>query len=127
MWKLFAFAILIAAGQLLFKRTAQGVTNVNGFEAIIRQILVDPWFIIAMTMYMAATILWILALREIPLSRAYPFMALAFVLVPAGAVVCYGETLDARYFIGLALVIAGMALTASSAMAPRDVLVSSTR
>ena len=110
MTKLLAFAFLIATGQLLFKRTAQGVANVHGAPAIVRHILFDPWFIAALTIYMVATFLWIFALREVPLSKAYPFMALAFVLVPLGAVVFYGETLRAPYFIGLLLVVAGIAL-----------------
>ena len=113
MWKLFAFAIMVAAGQLLFKRTADGASKVTGIEAVMRHILFDPWFIIALCLYVAATILWIFALREMPLSRAYPFMALAFVLVPAGAVFFFGETVGLRYFFGLALVIAGISIIAT--------------
>ena len=110
MLKLLAFAVMIAAGQLMFKRTAQGVTNVSGVEATFRQILVDPWLFMAMGLYVAATLLWIFALREIPLSRAYPFMALAFVLVPAGAVFVYGEVVGVRYFVGLTLILLGIAV-----------------
>ena len=110
MLKLLAVAGMLAAGQLMFKRTAQGVTNVSGVEATFRQILVDPWFFMAMGLYVAATILWIFALREIPLSRAYPFMALAFVLVPAGAVFVYGEVVGVRYFVGLTLILLGIAV-----------------
>jgi undecaprenyl phosphate-alpha-L-ara4N flippase subunit ArnE len=125
MLKLFAFAILVAGGQLLFKRTAHDVADVSGMIAILGRILFDPWFIAAMILYLSATFLWIFALREIPLSSAYPFMALAFVLVPAGAVIFYGEQLDVRYFIGLALVIGGMAVIGSgNALRPPQAVVS---
>jgi len=117
MLKLLAFAVLIAAGQLLFKRTAQGVADVTGTVAIVQRIMFDPYFIAATAMYLAATFLWIFALREIPLSSAYPFMALAFVLVPAGAMFFFGESLDLRYFIGLALILAGIAVISSSSIA----------
>lgn len=117
MLKLLAFAILIAAGQLLFKRTAQGISDVNGTVAIVQRIMFDPYFIAATTMYLSATFLWIFALREIPLSSAYPFMALAFVLVPAGAMFFFGESLGLRYFIGLALILAGIAVISPIGMA----------
>lgn len=114
MTKLLAFAFLIATGQLLFKRTAQGVANVHGAPAIVRHILFDPWFIAALTIYMFATFLWIFALREVPLSKAYPFLALAFFLVPVGAMIFYGEPLGLRYFLGLAFVLAGIMILGSS-------------
>ena len=113
MLKLIAFAVLIAAGQLMFKRTAHDVAEVTGTLTIFRRILFDPWFIGATAMYLSATFLWVFALRETPLSSAYPYMALAFVLVPAGAVFFYGESLNFRYFIGLTLVIAGIAVIGS--------------
>lgn len=110
MIKLLVFAFMLAAGQLLFKRTAEGTAQASGVEAVLRHILFDPWFIAALAIYMSATLLWIFALREVPLSKAYPFMALAFVLVPIGAVFFFGETIGLRYFVGLALVIAGVTL-----------------
>ena len=115
MIKLLAFAVLVATGQLLFKRTAHGVANITGVGAALRHILFDPWFIAALTIYMSATFLWIFALREVPLSKAYPFMALAFVLVPVGAMLFYGETLGYRYFFGLAFVLVGITIISSGA------------
>ena len=120
MLKLLAFAVLIAAGQLMFKRTAQDIAEVSGTIAIIQRIMFNPWFITATGLYVAATFLWTIALREIPLSGAYPFMALAFVLVPVGAMLFFGERLDIRYFIGLALVLAGIAVIGSGGVARYD-------
>ena len=122
MLKLLIFAFIVAAGQLLFKRVASDVSGISGNAAILRHIMFDPWFLSATALYVGATLLWILALREIPLSKAYPFMALAFVLVPAGAVVFYGETLGLRYFVGLGLVLLGIALIGggTSDPVPRD-------
>lgn len=117
MLKLLTFAFIVAAGQLLFKRVARDVSELTGIGAILRHIMVDPWFITATALYVCATILWILALRDMPLSRAYPFMALAFVLVPVGAFVFYGETLGIRYFVGLGLVLAGIAVIGDSSIA----------
>lgn len=119
MMKLLAFAFMVAAGQLLFKRTADGLAEVTGVVAVFREIALDRSFIAAVILYAAATFLWIFALREIPLSRAYPFMALAFVLVPAGAVLLYHETLGLRYFIGLAFILLGIIVISSGEDAQR--------
>lgn len=108
MIKLIAFAFIIAVGQLLFKRVSMGLDGVNGMEAIALKLATDPWFILALALYGSATILWILALREVPLSIAYPFTALAFVLVPLASAALFHEPLSARYFIGLAFVVTGV-------------------
>lgn len=114
MLKLALFAVMVAVGQLMFKRVAQGVAGVEGLPSLIQRILPDPWFLGAMCLYLLATLLWILALRDIALSRAYPFTALSYALVPVGAALLYGETLDLRYLIGLALVLAGIYVLGTS-------------
>lgn len=117
MLKLVVFAIVVAAGQLLFKRVAMSLGEATGPVGLLRQVMFDPWFILAMTLYIGATLLWIAALRDIPLSRAYPFTALAFALVPVGATVFFGETLGIRYYLGLAMLLGGIILISSNANA----------
>jgi len=114
MLKLVLFAVVAAAGQLMFKRVAQGVVGVDGLAPLLQRILLDPWFLGAMALYVLATLLWILALRDMELSRAYPFTALAFALVPLGAALFYGETLDLRYFAGLLFILVGIYILSST-------------
>jgi drug/metabolite transporter (DMT)-like permease len=55
-----------------------------------------------------STLLWTWILRSVPLSSAYPFMALAFVFVP---IICYlflGETISQRQMAGATLIVAGV-------------------
>lgn len=82
MIKLVLFAFIIAVGQLMFKRVSISLGDVQGLNMIALKLATDPLFILALMLYGSATILWVLALREVPLSIAYPFTALAFVLVP---------------------------------------------
>lgn len=63
---------------------------------------------VAGALYLAATFAWIWLLRTAPLSRAYPYMALSFVLVPLMSAFFFRESLSAQYVIGIALVIAGI-------------------
>jgi multidrug transporter EmrE-like cation transporter len=57
-------------------------------------------------------VLWLLALREVPLTIAYPFMGLTLVLVELLGVFVLGETLGAAKLAGMALVCAGLVLLA---------------
>jgi drug/metabolite transporter (DMT)-like permease len=70
-------------------------------------------FIFALLLYFFSTIAWIAALRVLPLSQAYVFMSLAFVLVPLGAHFLLGEPLTLRIALGSLIVIAGVLLTVS--------------
>jgi drug/metabolite transporter (DMT)-like permease len=61
-----------------------------------------------------ASVTWALALERTPISYAYPFMALSFVLVPMAAVMLFGESLSPLQMLGIAFVVVGVSLTAFS-------------
>ncbi|PHS28233.1 MAG: hypothetical protein COA84_01630 [Robiginitomaculum sp.] len=109
--KLSLFAFLLAGGQILFKKTALGLADTSGL-ANAGQLLVSKWFMAALVLYGAATVLWVMILREIPLARAYPFTALGFILVPTAGVLMFGEKLGAGYIFGVVLIIAGLGFIA---------------
>lgn len=100
----------IAAGQILFKMTAGKITGRPMMESARDLSTIIP-FGIALFIYASATVFWVLALRDLPLSRAYMFMAASFIIVPLVSVRVFGETLSTGYFIGLALIIAGLFVT----------------
>jgi drug/metabolite transporter (DMT)-like permease len=55
-----------------------------------------------------ATGLWVALLREVPLSVAYPFVALAFFLVPLMGHWVLGEALRWQTLAGAAVIVAGV-------------------
>jgi len=95
---------VISAGQLLFKLAA------GHFD--IRRPLADPQGLallgVALAVYGAATLLWVVILKYSPLSRIYPLMALSFVLTPVGAMVVLKEPIPGGYWAGIALILAGL-------------------
>jgi len=105
-----ACVVAIAGGQLLFKIAA---TRLRG-----PYLTGDPAGLavlaLALVIYGLATIAWILVLREAPLTRVYPLMALAFVLVPLGSRFFLGESLAPQYWAGVALLAAGLVLIGRS-------------
>tara|TARA_B100001939_G_C16771754_1_gene542955 strand:+ start:350 stop:730 length:381 start_codon:yes stop_codon:yes gene_type:complete len=115
--QLIGFAFLMSTGQMLFKKTAISITNLSKeigdpvgiIESIFRAIQI-PWFYMALLTYGLATILWLYILQRIPLSVAYPFTALAMVIVPIFSVFLFEEKLTYSYFMGSILVISGIAI-----------------
>lgn len=101
--------LMISAGQVLFKLTGGRVEarGDGGIGGLLRTLL-DPYLLLAFAIYGSATLLWVHVLRHMPLSQAYPFMALSFVLVPIASLLFFGETLGPRYWLGAGLIVAGM-------------------
>jgi drug/metabolite transporter (DMT)-like permease len=91
---LLAYAAGMAGGQLLFKAAA------------------NVYFLAAIVLYVALTVLWVWILTFTPLSRAYPFVALAFAITPLLAGFVFGEAVTARLMIGIGLILGGLLLVA---------------
>ena len=111
---LFLSAAALAVGQLLFKSTAIRVGGLP-FAAMVSKIAFVPSFYAACLLYAAATMLWVWILTKLPLSTAYPFVGLSFVMVALAGWCFLGETPSIRGWIGVLMVAAGVALAASSA------------
>lgn len=99
---------MICAGQILFKWI--GIRLQGGLP--IQDIRLVGVAGVALFLYGLATFLWIWILRTTPLTRAYPFMALSFVLVPLASVLIFSERINAMYVFGLALIVCGVVITA---------------
>ena len=105
--QLVLFSVLLASGQVLFKIVAQTTTSIARPADLI-YVIANPWAWGAVTLYGLATLLWIVLLQQIPLSRAYPFAALGFVLVPAASALLFREVLGGQYLIGTACILIGI-------------------
>ena len=102
---------LLAAGQLLFKRSADSAACADSAPHFLSSLLVTPYFWAALAIYGATTVLWVFVLSRVPLSSAMPFVALSFVIIPIIGVVVLGEKLNFLYWFGVALIVAGVYTT----------------
>jgi drug/metabolite transporter (DMT)-like permease len=103
------YSLGMSLGQVLFKLAANGAAGRPG-EGFVASLLGAWHFYASIALYGVLTVLWIWLLTRIPLSRAYPFVILTFVFTPALAAFLFGEPLNAWYFAGLALILAGLAV-----------------
>jgi drug/metabolite transporter (DMT)-like permease len=93
----------MACGQVLFKLAAKQVEQGTSPIAYLNTAMVS-----GLALYLVLSVLWVWLLRFIPLSRAYPFAALAFVFTPLLAKLVLGETLSSGYLVGTVLIMAGI-------------------
>jgi drug/metabolite transporter (DMT)-like permease len=94
--------ISAAAGQLLLKAGADGKTGLMQFVNL-------PVFF-GLGLYGISTLLWLYCLSRLPLRVVYPYTALTFVLVLAGAWLVFDERTGLRGAIGTTLVLIGLIL-----------------
>ena len=114
--QLVSFTLLMSVGQILFKKTAISLA-LNSNEGLglldgMLKALSVPWLYMALCVYAVATIFWLYILQRIPLTLAYPFSALAMVLVPIIAVYLFGERLTWSYWIGVIFIFTGIIIIA---------------
>jgi len=102
--------ICISIGQLLFKQAAAALPA----QPQLQDWLLNGWLLASLALYGLTTLGWVWILRHAPLHLAYPFMGLAFLIVPTLAWVFLGEPLHWRTLAGGALIMAGVALASTS-------------
>lgn len=74
--------------------------------------LISPYFLIWFICYVIVTILWLLVLRTIPLSQAFPALGLTFALVPLASSQLLKEKVVFSQWLGIAIIVAGVVLVA---------------
>jgi drug/metabolite transporter (DMT)-like permease len=104
--------ILTSYGQLIIKwQAALFQPASNGLLAklpSVIQLLLKPWVLSAFVAAFGASLCWMLAVSRLELSKAYPFMALNFILVCVMAVPLFGESFGIAKALGLATVVVGL-------------------
>ncbi len=104
----------IASGQILFKLAADSISS-NNFASMFRALVVSPYFVAAIVVYGGMTVLWLGVLQRVPLSQAYPFFALTFLLVPLFSALFLSESLHTTTLIGSAMIVGGVVVATANA------------
>lgn len=72
------------------------------------KVLLNPWVLSGFASAFLASLFWMAAMTKFPLSHAYPFMSLAFVIVMVFSMLFLGEALTLPRAIGTITVVAGL-------------------
>jgi drug/metabolite transporter (DMT)-like permease len=104
--------LCMAASQLLLKKGApdSATASLLGFTA-----LGSGWTWLGILAQIGSLLAWLYALRFVQLSIAYNLTGLLHVIVPLSCWIFLGEKIVAQRWFGIALVLAGIFVTAQSA------------
>jgi drug/metabolite transporter (DMT)-like permease len=106
--------LLLAAGQILQKRGAVRHLAAAQGAADWRRALLSPEILGAIGCLAAGTALWLAVLYRMDVSKAFPILSAAAVLVLVASRLLLGERISARRASGAILVAVGVALVAVS-------------
>ncbi|UUZ71775.1 EamA family transporter [Polaromonas sp. P1(28)-8] len=103
----------ISLGQLLLKMAAMNLHNPDALGFWLAGLRINAHLISGVAVLGCSTLLWVWVLRGIPLSIAYPFMALAFIFVPVLSFYVLGEPLGWRQAAGGLMIALGVIIVSS--------------
>jgi drug/metabolite transporter (DMT)-like permease len=101
--------VMLAFGQVYFKRVGLTLRGHSGLEAITLVLQAQSLYF-ALILYGAATLLWIWILSRVNLSLAYPWVALGMVMPLLGWLM-FGERVGSMFWLGVAFIVVGVGLT----------------
>ena len=104
------FTVILACGQVMFKRVGLTLHGHSGMDGILL-VLREPSLYAALVTYGAATLLWIWILSRVTLIQAYPWVSLGTVIVPLLGWFVFGERVAPIFWLGVAFIVAGIGLT----------------
>jgi undecaprenyl phosphate-alpha-L-ara4N flippase subunit ArnE len=107
---LMVVVVLGTAGQLSLKYAFQGSISAKEATKSPQNLLFSPYFWIWFISYVVVTVLWLIVLRTIPLSQAFPALGLTFALVPLASYYFLRENVVFSQWLGIVIIITGVIL-----------------
>jgi drug/metabolite transporter (DMT)-like permease len=110
----------VACSSLAHLAFKVGVNRIDGGAApgsarlFVMAVAGNPYVLGGLLLHVAALATWLLALRRVDISYAYPFIALGFVLVLGLSNWFLDERLTAARLLGVALIVGGVFCVARS-------------
>ena len=105
--------VCVLVSELLLKRGATETANPDGnwsWTGI--NTLASPLVWWAIILIVISFLSWLYVLKHIPLTIAFPLSRVVDILVPLSCWIFLGEFISARRWLGIALVVVGLALVA---------------
>lgn len=109
---------LSAGSQISLKRGMIGPqvqTSIQSgdLQSIVLSLISSPFILGGMLSFGLSVLLWLFVLSKVPLSIAYPFVALGIGVTVVAGVLIFGETVTPTGAIGVGLILLGILLVAA--------------
>ncbi|MFT3721774.1 SMR family transporter [Pseudorhodoferax sp.] len=112
--------LLNAAAQLLLKAGVGGVGEIRlagGLAEALRtasRLALQPAILGGLACYVVSVVVWIVALSRVEVSVAYPMLSIGYVVNAVLAWWLFGEDVNMQRWLGIGVIILGVALVARS-------------
>ncbi len=108
---LLLFAVVTAAiGQVMLKHGMQIATSraAHSGGSLVLRAATSPWVLLGLVVFAISAAAWLGALSKVPLSVAYPFNALGYIVILIASVLVLHERANVLTWLGSLLVVSGL-------------------
>ncbi len=107
--------LLVTTGQVCFRMGARHENNEEtGALSSFLEVLRRPVLWLGVAAFITHFCVWMLVLNKVNLGVAYPLMSLDYVMVTLCSAVFLGETVNRKRWVGVFLIVVGVALIGSA-------------
>jgi multidrug transporter EmrE-like cation transporter len=108
---LLLFSVITAAtGQVMLKHGMQVATARAAHDggSLALRAATSPWVLLGLVVFGVSAVAWLTALSRVPLSVAYPFNALGYLVILTASVLVLHERANVLTWVGSLLVVSGL-------------------
>ena len=108
---LLLFAVVSAAtGQVMLKHGMQiaSARAADSGGSLALRAATSPWVLLGLVVFGVSAVAWLAALARVPLSVAYPFNALGYIVILTASVVLLHERANVLTWVGSLMVVSGL-------------------
>jgi len=108
---LLLFAVVSAAtGQVMLKHGMQiaSARAADSGGSLALRAATSPWVLLGLVVFGVSAVAWLGALARVPLSVAYPFNALGYIVILTASVVLLHERANVLTWVGSLMVVSGL-------------------
>ena len=108
---LLLFAVVSAAtGQVMLKHGMQvaSARAADSGGSLVLRAVTSPWVLLGLVVFGVSAVAWLAALARVPLSVAYPFNALGYIVILTASVVLLHERASVLTWVGSLMVVSGL-------------------
>ncbi|CAL7963761.1 undecaprenyl phosphate-alpha-L-ara4N flippase subunit ArnE [Gammaproteobacteria bacterium] len=95
-------------------RVGAFVFHWSNFIPIVLKLMVSPWIIVGLFIYVGSVGVWLMVLSRTPVSIAFPMSSLAYVTSAIAAYYLLGENLSMLRIVGIIVILVGVYMVARS-------------
>jgi multidrug transporter EmrE-like cation transporter len=107
------FAVVTAAtGQVMLKHGMQiaSARAADSGSSLALRAATSPWVLLGLVVFGISAIAWLAALSKVPLSVAYPFNAVGYLVILLASILVLHERANVLTWVGSLMVVSGLVL-----------------